>query len=125
MTTPTIYDFTWVRGSTTPLIIRFKRGSVAIPFNSARLVVYKERGKTLAFKMDTAAPVSGDAVITNADEGEVTFTPTQAQTRGLTPSSSVDAAGRNKYEVEVRQGASREIYVMGTINAIGGLNEDT
>lgn len=123
--TPTIYDFVWVRGSTTPLVLRFKRGTDPLPIDSARLVVYNARGKTLAFKMDTAAPVGGDAAITDVDEGEVTFTPTQAQTRSLTESADADGPGKNKYEVEIRKGASREIYVLGTITAIGGLNEDT
>lgn len=123
--TPITYDFIWVRGTTTPLVFRFKRNGVAIAFDSARLAVFKDRGKTLAFRMDTDAPVGTDAVITDVDAGEVTFTPTEAQTRSLTASLNTDTPGRNKYEVEIRAGASREVYVLGTISAIGGLNEDT
>lgn len=116
--TPDIYDFTWVRGTNEPVIMRFKQNDVAIPFDDARMRVYN--GSTFLFMLS----VSGDGgEITDAPNGEVMFSPTAAQTRSLAQ-SKIGATGKNSYEVELRDGESELVYVLGTIAGIGGLNDD-
>jgi hypothetical protein len=117
---PQVYDFTWVRGSTSPLVLRFKQNNVAIPFDDVRVSVYNSMGRTLAFRVSIA---TGEVIHSDIPNGEVTFTPTSVQTRSLTESELGDT-GKNEYEVEVRNGASSEVYLCGTIAAVGGLNDD-
>jgi hypothetical protein len=100
--------------------MRFKANGVALEFDDARISVFKDNGKTLAFRASVQA---GTIVISDPANGEITFRPTAAQTRGLTESKP-DAVGKNKYEVELRNGTDEEVYVYGTIAAIGGLNDD-
>jgi hypothetical protein len=117
---PAVKDFTWVRGTTTPLRMSFKANGVAIEFDDARISVFKDKGKTLAFRHSVE---DGHVVITNPSEGEITFRPTALETRGLTQSKD-EEDGKNRYEIELRSGTSEEVYVYGTIKAIGGLNDD-
>jgi glutamyl/glutaminyl-tRNA synthetase len=117
---PAVEDFTWVRGTTTPLVMRFKRNGVAVEFDDARITVYKDKGKTMAWRV---AVSTGEIVISDPVNGEITFQPTAAQTRLLTQSKLGDE-GRNTYEVELRNGTSEEVYVLGTISAVGGINDD-
>lgn len=117
---PAKADFTWVRGTTTPLVMRFKANGVAIDFDDARISVYKDKGNTLAFRVSME---DGRVIKTDPAEGEITFQPTAAETRSLTLSKEGQDA-KNKYEVELRDGASEEVYVYGDISAIGGLNDD-
>lgn len=122
---PATYDFTWVRGSTTPLRLTFMVAGVAIPYDDIRLSVFK--GKVLAFRqsllIDGASSGLPGTVKENAT-GDVSFIPTAAQTRSLTQTANDGSIGKNSYEVEVRNGADEEIYLLGTIAAIGGLNDD-
>lgn len=117
---PAVNDFLWVRGTTTPLVIRFKKNGVAIEFDDARISVFKNKGKELAFRVSIE---DGRVVKTDPSEGEITFQPTAAETRGLTQSKD-EEDGKNRYEVELRNGGSEEVYLYGTIKAIGGLNDD-
>jgi hypothetical protein len=115
-----IKDFEWVRGTTKPdLIFTFTRYGSPLAFDDARLSVYKDQGKTLAFR----ATVTGGQIVMDAELGKITFTPTAAQTRSLTQTKA-DGLPRNKYEVELRINGSEEVYVMGNITATGGLNDD-
>jgi len=123
--TPATYDFTWVRGSTTPLRLSFMVDNVAIPYDDIRLSVYK--GKTLAFRLsitqDLDTTGNPGTVLQNAP-GDVSFIPTSFQTRSLTQTPNDGTTGKNSYEVEVRNGLDEQVYLLGTIAAIGGLNDD-
>lgn len=125
MTAPATFDFTWVRGTTTPLRLSFKVDDVAIAYDDIRLSVWK--GKVLAFRLTLAdnEQSSGDpgTVFTNSP-GDISFIPTAAQTRLLIQSANDGSIGKNTYEVEVRNGLDEEVYILGTITAIGGLNDD-
>lgn len=116
--TPDIYDFDWVRGTTEPVIMRFQQGGNPLPFDDVRFRVYN--GSTFLFMMSISG---GGATLTDALTGEVTFQPTAAQTRSLVQ-SKIDAPRKNAYEVELRNGTSELVYVMGSIGGIGGLNDD-
>lgn len=116
--TPDIYDFTWVRGTNVPLIVRFKQGDNPVPFDDARLRVYN--GSNFLFMLSIT---EGGAEVTDPAAGEVTFTPDVEDTRSLAQ-SKVGAVGKNQYEIELRNGPSEVVYVMGTIAGIGGLNDD-
>lgn len=115
MTSPAVYNFVWVRGSTSPLILQFQKDGVGMDFDRVELTIFKNDGKLLAFREDFE--------IVDADTGEVKFTPTPAQTRLLTESQPGEK-GRNRYEVELRKGSDQFVYLLGTIAAIGGLNDD-
>lgn len=121
-----IYDFKWIRGTTAPLIVSFKVDGTPIPYDDVRLSVYT--GSTLAFRITLAdnedtvgAQDPGTVKVTSP--GTFSFMPTAEQTRSLTK-TNLDAPGKNSYEVEIRNGADEEVYLMGTIAAIGGLNDD-
>lgn len=120
MASPARYDITWVRGTTTPLIFAIKRNGVPIPFDDIRLSVYKNKGKDLAFR---ATYVDGAIAVIDAPNGVVKFTPTAAQTRSLTVSKD-EVTPQNKYELEYRDGASEEVYLMGNVIGLGGINDD-
>lgn len=120
MPSPARYDIIWVRGTTTPLIFALKRDGVPIPFDDIRLSVFKDKGKNLAFR---ASYADGDMQVIDAPNGVVRFTPTAAQTRSLTVSKD-EVTPLNKYELEYRDGASEEVYLMGNIVGLGGINDD-
>jgi len=113
-------DYEWVRGTTRPeLVVRFTRNGSPIEFDDAILSVYKDNGKTLAFRVS----VEEGTMSMNVDLGQVTWVPTAAQTRSLTVTKA-DGLPRNKYELELRINGSEEVYIMGNITATGGLNDD-
>lgn len=119
------YNFVWVRGSTAPLMLSFKIDNVAIPFDDARLSVYKNKGKTLAFRLTLAANAgSSPGHVQIVSPGVVKFIPTAAQTRMLDQTPNDGTEGKNRYEVELRNGLDEQIYIMGTIAAVGGINDD-
>jgi hypothetical protein len=122
---PKVFDFTWVRGSTTPLRLSFKIDGVAIPHTDIRLSVSKANGKTPAFLLSLADdPGIGPGKVNEITPGVFDFMPTAAQTRSLTPSANDGSPGKNKYEVEIRNGQEENIYLLGTIAGIGGINDD-
>jgi hypothetical protein len=120
------YDFTWVRGTTSPLTMSFKINDVAIPYDDVRLSVYA--GAVLAFKLTLVDnPGSGPGKVSEvggSGSGVITFQPTAAQTRGLLLTKVPGSGGKNTYEVEIRDGSNEDVFIMGTIEAIGGLNDD-
>jgi len=113
---PATYNFTIVRGSTTPFVFRLLQGGVSPPtpiaYDDVRLSVGKE-GATLYRK------TLEDATLTESDPliGEITWTPTPAETRQISKRGTY-------YEVEIRMGSSEEVYLRGTITGIGGANDD-
>jgi hypothetical protein len=116
-----IYDFDWVRGSTMPLIVALKVDGTPIPADDVRLSVYN--GSALAFRMSLADNAgSGPGKVSN-DAGTYTFTPTEQQTRAL-KQGKLGQPGKSSFEIAVRNGRSEIIYLMGTINGIGGINDD-
>lgn len=124
-------DFVWIRGSTTPLIMTYTQNGVPLVFDDARLSVYDKAGSTLLFRLSLADnPGTGPGTVTkDLVTGKLTFQPTEHQTRSMIQSNlkngTIDASkGKNRYEVELRDGANADIYLMGTIAAIGGLNDD-
>lgn len=50
--------------------------------------------------------------------GTVIWTPTPAESRAL------PKGAKSKYEVELRNGTSQIIYIIGTITGTGGINDD-
>lgn len=122
-----ICDFTWIRGTTTPLIMTYTQNSVPLPFDDARLSVYDKTG-LLIFRLSLGDnPGTGPGTVTkDIVTGQLTFQPTAEQTRALIASKvgTVASKGKNKYEVELRNGLDEDVFLMGTICAIGGLNDD-
>lgn len=121
-----VYDFRWVRGTTTPLIVAFKINDVAIPYDDVRLSVFK--GNTLAFRITLAdnGSVSGTqppGTVKVISPGTFKFMPHAEQTRSLIKTAD-GALGKNSYEIEIRNGTDEDVYLIGTIAAIGGLNDD-
>jgi hypothetical protein len=120
-----VYDFLWVRGTTAPLIVSFKIDDVPLPFDDVRLSVYKNKGKTLAFRMSLANDAgTGPGKVSIDSPGVIRFTPTAAQTRGLDETPNDGTEGKNRYEVELRNGPDEEVYLLGKIAAVGGINDD-
>jgi hypothetical protein len=118
------YDFMWVRGTTAPFVVQMVINSVPIALDDIRLTVFKSGGKTLAFRISLAANnVAGPGGVQETAPGIFTFTPTAAQTRSLTETAR-GAPGKNTYEVEVRNGTSENVYLLGVISAVGGINDD-
>jgi hypothetical protein len=122
-----IYDFYWIRGTTSPFIVLYMQNGVPLPFDDARLTVCDKLGN-LIFRLSYADnPGTGPGTVSkDIVTGRLTFHPTEEQTRALIASKvgTAKEKGKNKYEVELRDGADTNIYFMGTICAIGGLNDD-
>lgn len=121
MTIPAIYPLSWVRGTTTPFVFAIKREGVPLPFDDIRLTVSKKQGGALLFR----ATYSDDGGITvvNPATGLVKFQPTAEQTRLLIQSKEGQDA-KNIYELEYRNGFSEEVYLMGDVTGVGGINDD-
>jgi hypothetical protein len=116
----TTFDFEWVRGTTHPFVMRFTQNGDPIAADDVRLSVWNKNGKTLAFRVSLQG---GEIAHTDIDTGEYTFIPTAAQTRALTESKEGEDP-KNRYEVEIRDGESEEVYLLGKITGTGGLNDD-
>lgn len=118
------FDFNWVRGTTTPLQLSFKIDNVAIPYDDIRLSVWNGGGKTFAFRLSLVDdPGVGPGKVEEISAGVLSFRPTAAQTRLLTKTEEGDP-GKNRYEVEVRNGVNEDVHLMGVIAGIGGINDD-
>jgi hypothetical protein len=122
-----ICNFYWVRGSTTPLLVEFEENGVPLPFDDARLTVCDKLGNLL-FRLSLADnPGTGPGTVSkDLVTSKVMFHPLPEQTRAMIGSKIGTAVekGKNKYEVELRNGADENIYLLGIICAIGGLNDD-
>lgn len=121
----TIFDFEWVRGTTKPdLSFVFTKNDVPVSFDDAIISVYNKGGKSLAWRVSIQGHTDAPAqIIHDPDLGKITLTPSALQTRALTPTKA-DGVAQNKYEVELRNGTTEQVYVMGSIFATGGLNSD-
>jgi len=123
--TPSTYNFSVVRGTSaidtthSPLVMRFKRGGIPIPFEDARLSVYSKHGDpehgALLFR---ASLLEGGLVETNEYEGEISWMATTEETRLLLVGT------KNYYEMELREDGNEQVYILGVISGIGGLNDD-
>jgi hypothetical protein len=88
-----------------------------------RLSVFK--GKVLAFRLSLVDnPGANPGQVLETSPGVVQFYPTAAQTRSMIETPNDGTVGKNKYEVELRNGTDEQIYLLGTIAAIGGINDD-
>lgn len=118
---PGVFDFDHWRGTTEPFTIQLKSKDAAgvevnLPFDDVRLTITDLEGTLILRKSISTDP--GGIVVTDEDEAEVSWVPTVAESR-LIP------LGANcKYEWEVRNGSSQQVYLVGTITGFGGVNDD-
>lgn len=119
---PSVADMYFVRGSTDPKIWRFKIAETEepLPFDDARLTVAK--GSTVLFRV-TMTGDDPQILLTDYTLGEITFYPTAAQTR-LVPKTKAGTTPKATYELELRTGNIERVYLMGTVEGIGGINDD-
>lgn len=121
---PATVNMYFVRGSTEPKVWRFTLSGSSpvqpLPFDDARLTVAK--GNTVLFRA-TMADLDHQIVLTDYTVGEITFYPTAEQTR-LVPKTKTGATPKASYELELRSGSIERVYLMGTVEGIGGLNDD-
>ena len=116
---PAIYDFEMVRGATDPFTVQLlfteEDGTeTPIPFDDVRLTITDLDGVLILRKTF----VDGDFVLSDTSLSEVQWSPTADESRLL-------SVGPNqKYELEIRDGSSQSVYMLGTITGIGGLNDD-
>lgn len=129
--TPTAYgicDIFWIRGTTAPFIMTYTQNGVPLDFDDARLSVFDKTTNALLWRLTLADnPGTGPGTVTkDLITSRITFHPTAEQTRALIASKVGTAKdkGKNRYEVELRSGAEENVYLMGIICAIGGLNDD-
>jgi len=127
-----VCDIIWIRGTTAPLIMTYTENGVPLDFDDARLTVSDKLGN-LIFRLTLADnPGTGPGTVTkDLVTGKLTFQPLEEQTRALIPSRTArdgtvpdKTKGKNKYEVELRNGPDTNVYLVGTIFAIGGINDD-
>ena len=119
--TPATWDFSVVRGSAGPgqgIKVQLKTKDSAgvlsnIPFDDVRLTIYNRQTYVLR-----ATIGNGEIVVTDPVNAEVEWQPTTVETR-LIPKGA-----KATYELEVRNGASEIVYMVGTITGIGGINDD-
>ena len=131
-----VYHFIWIRGTTAPLIMTYTQNGVPLEFDDARLRVFSKSALETdppLFELSlNENPGTGPGTVTkDLVSGKLTFHPTEAMTRALIVSKTArdgtvpdKTKGKNRYEVELRNGAETNVYLMGTIFAIGGLNDD-
>lgn len=119
------YDFKWVRGTTTPLIVQMVEDGVPIELDDIRLSVYHKNGKELAFRLTLVdTPGTGPGTVHESTPGVFVFQPTPAQTRLLTQTPDDGTTGKNRYEVETRLEDNEDVRLIGVIAGIGGINDD-
>lgn len=113
---PATYDFTMVRGTTSPFVFRLQSGDPPepIPLTDIHISIYNRSTQLVRKKLSDADGLA----LTDALSGEYTWTPTPAETRAL------KEGAKNSYEVEVWNGSSQLVYLIGTITGLGGLNDD-
>ena len=119
---PGLFDFQWVRGTTSPFIVAILQDDVPLPYDDVRLSVYN--GNTLAFRLSLESNEgTGPGTVEISAPGTFKFTPTPEQTRSL-KFVKLDAVGKSRYEVELRNGLLEDVWLMGVIAGIGGINDD-
>lgn len=122
--TPGRYDFQIVRGTTSPFIFRLKNDDGAgnltpMVFEDVRLSIAIPDAPIVRTLVD------GGLEETDPAEGEITWTPTPAESRSLPEGVPV------RYEVEVwnsdsneSDGSDQQVYLTGFITGVGGQNDD-
>lgn len=124
MITPATYNFKIVRGTAGPRVgFRFRLRTIVdpdpltygnVPYQDVRLNVKK--GNKLLFVVSVA---NGRLEETDALTNEFLWAPTQEESR------SIPVGAVASYEVEVWNGATiEEVFLMGTITGLGGVNDD-
>jgi hypothetical protein len=119
--TPATFDFSVVRGAAGPgqgLKVQLKTkasdGTLSnIPFDDVRLSIYNRQTFLLRLTIG-----NGEIIVTDPTNAEVEWRPTTVESR-LIPKGA-----RATYELEVRNGSSEAVYLVGTITGIGGINDD-
>lgn len=127
---PATYNFSVVRGSAGPsqgLTLRLKNntGTAEAPvlenmdFDDVRLSIYDKPVASAAKALIVRPTIdTGEIVVTNPGEAEVSWVPTAEDTRKLL------IGPKNYYELEVRSSNDEIVYLLGVITGIGGLNDD-
>lgn len=126
---PGIHNYTIVRGTTAAFVVQLQAPEdleydppvlIPIPFTDVHLSIKPGSGAVFIKKLSDDDP---RFYVSNEYEGEITWLPTPAESRSLVESKD-GAPGKNKYELEVWNGSEQEVYLTGTITAIGGINDD-
>lgn len=119
--TPATYDFDVVRGTAGPtqgITFRLRAKDeggeyVNIPYEDVRLSIYKRN--TLLLRR---AISDGGLVLVDPVTNEMSWRPTAEETRLIPKGPNAS------YELEVWNGEAEIVYMLGTINGIGGINDD-
>jgi len=117
---PATYDFSVVRGTAGPtqglkFRLKAKNGETLenIPFEDVRLSIYQR--KTLLLR---ATLQNGKLAISDPSQAEILWSPNTVDTR------LIPVGAKATYELEVWNGETEIVYMMGTITGIGGINDD-
>lgn len=123
-------DFEWVRGTTPRVAFEFKTkkvmgdGSVVsepLVFDDCRFTVWKGRKNgNILFRYSIA---SSEITLTDPALGRVEWM-IQAEHTRMLQESPIGEDGKNRYEIELRNGELEHVYIMGFIAGIGGINDD-
>ncbi len=114
---PATYNWSIVRGTTAPFVVRLQGGDplVAIPFDDVRLSISNLSGSTEILRVTIS---NGRMIVTDPATSEVAWIPEPEESR------KIPKGAKSSYELEVWNGESQLVYIMGTITGIGGINDD-
>jgi hypothetical protein len=119
MIKPGTYDFTIYRGTTDPLSFRISNTDGIIPFTDIQLTISNIKATESADPLVRKKLSDDDPGFISDDySGTITWIPTPAESR------LIPVGAKAKYEVELRNGTSQLIYLIGTITGAGGINAD-
>lgn len=114
---PATYNWSIVRGTTSPFTVRLQAGDplAAIPFTDVRLSITNLKGTSFIMRPSIS---DGRLNLLDVNTSEITWIPTPAESR------AIPVGIKAKYELEVWNGDSEIVYMMGTIEGVGGINDD-
>lgn len=117
---PAIYDFSLVRGSTDGLEFRLKAqdGSALenIPFTDVQMTITD--GAPVPVTLMTLSLSNGRLTVSDPTEAQIRWQATEHESR------MIPYGPKARYEVEVRNGPSCLVYLVGRITGLGGANAD-
>lgn len=130
---PATVNFTRVRGNTEPFMFQFQDTQTPpqdIPHDDIHISVYKTKkgGDANILLRKKLSEIGGGFVADTSDPNVTTYiwTPTPEETRLFPYSEGPDGTNRKfaYYEVEIWASNTQTTYIWGTIEGIGGLNDD-